>query len=82
MYARDFSPVDSECGCRVCREYSRAYLRHLFKEQEILSAMLASEHNLYFLQKIIFEAREAIENDRFTSYKTDFLRRFGGKNEE
>jgi queuine tRNA-ribosyltransferase len=82
QYARDFSPIDSECGCRVCREYSRAYLRHLFKEQEILSALLASYHNLAFLQKIVLEARAAIENDRFASFKADFLLRFGGKNEK
>jgi queuine tRNA-ribosyltransferase len=82
QYARDFSPIDSECGCRVCREYSRAYLRHLFKEQEILSAMFASYHNLACLQKSVLEARAAIENDRFSAYKADFLLRFGGKNEE
>ncbi|HZK20094.1 MAG TPA: tRNA guanosine(34) transglycosylase Tgt, partial [Treponemataceae bacterium] len=52
QYERDFSPVDSECHCKVCTEYSRAYLRHLFKNNEILSSMLASYHNLYFLHNM------------------------------
>ncbi|MDR3312820.1 MAG: tRNA guanosine(34) transglycosylase Tgt [Spirochaetaceae bacterium] len=77
-FARDFSPVDRECGCRVCRDYSRAYLRHLFKEQEILSAMLASYHNLYFLHHLVLEARGAIMENRFADFKTAFLRRIRG----
>ena len=52
-YASDFGPIDSECNCKICRQYSRAYLRHLFKEQEILSSMLASYHNLAFLHQMI-----------------------------
>jgi queuine tRNA-ribosyltransferase len=81
-YARDFAPVDAECGCPVCRDYSRAYLRHLFKEQEILSAILASHHNLYFMHTFVREIRAAIAEDRFPAYKTAFLRRFaGGKSE-
>lgn len=75
-FTHDFAPIDRECQCTVCRTYSRAYLRHLFKEQEILSAMLASYHNLYFLQKLIYEIRSAIENDSFELYKKSFLERF------
>lgn len=75
-FARDFSPPDSECGCKVCRNYTRAYLRHLFKEQEILSAMLASYHNLYFLHNMMREIRAAIQEDRFEEYRTDFMRRY------
>ncbi len=75
-YATDFSPIDPECTCKVCREYSRAYLRHLFKEQEILSSMLASYHNLAFLHTMIAEVRTAIAEDRFASYKAAFLKRF------
>jgi queuine tRNA-ribosyltransferase len=82
QYARDFSPVDPECPCPVCREYSRAYLRHLFKEQEILSAILASHHNLYFLHNFVREIRQAIQEDRFAAYKTAFLRRFSGGSHE
>lgn len=75
-FERDFSPPDPECPCRVCRAYSRAYLRHLFKEREILSAMLASYHNLAFMHRMMTEAREAIAADRFGAYKAAFLRRF------
>jgi queuine tRNA-ribosyltransferase len=72
----DFRPIDEACGCKVCRKYSRAYLRHLFKTQEILCSMLASYHNLYFLHELVRDARHAIAEDRFLSFKTDFLRRY------
>lgn len=75
-FAHDFLPVDNECNCKVCRNYSRSYLRHLFKSQEILSSMLASYHNLYFLNNLVKEARDAINNDRFEEYKKLFLTRF------
>ncbi|WP_191016743.1 tRNA guanosine(34) transglycosylase Tgt [Treponema zioleckii] len=75
-FAHDFSPVDSECNCKVCRTYSRAYLRHIFKEQEILSSMLASYHNLYFLHNMMHEIRAAINEDRFEEYRTNFLKRY------
>ncbi|GHT52797.1 queuine tRNA-ribosyltransferase [Spirochaetia bacterium] len=73
----DFSPIDEECGCKVCRSYSRAYLRHLFKTQEILISILASYHNLYFLHDLVKQARKAIEEDRFTVFKKDFLSCYG-----
>jgi tRNA-guanine transglycosylase len=79
-FVHDFSPIDAECTCKVCRTYSRAYLRHLFKEQEILSAMLSSYHNLYFLHAMMGEIRNAIEENRFLEYKRDFLARFGAGN--
>jgi queuine tRNA-ribosyltransferase len=75
-YRLDFKPIDEECGCKVCREYSRAYLRHLFKTQEILCSMLASYHNLYFLHELVRNARRAIEDDRFISFKNAFLKRY------
>ncbi len=79
-FARDFTPVDRECNCKVCRNYSRAYLRHLFKEQEILSAMLASYHNLYFLHNMMHEIRNAIRENRFEEYRSSFLTRFKAGN--
>lgn len=79
-FAHDFNPVDSECTCKVCRSYSRAYLRHLFKEQEILSAILSSYHNLYFLHNMMSEIRTAIAENRFEQYRTDFLARFNAGN--
>jgi len=78
----DFSPIDEECGCKVCRAYSRAYLRHLFKTQEILCSILASYHNLYFLHEMVKNAQRAIEEGRFHAFKQDFLTRFGEKNDE
>ena len=75
-FARDFGPLDSECNCKVCRSYSRAYLRHLFKSQEILGSMLASYHNLYFLHNMMAEIRNAIQENRFEEYRTNFLKRY------
>lgn len=75
-YERDFTALDRECSCKVCRTYSRAYLRHIFREQEILSSMLASYHNLYFLRVMMDEIRQAIDEDEFVSYRENFLKRF------
>ena len=75
-YERDFTPLDHECDCYVCRNYSRAYLRHLFKANEILSAMLLSHHNLHFLINTMKNIREAIENDRFSEYKREFYLKY------
>ena len=72
----DFSPIDEECGCKVCKTYSRAYLRHLYKTGEILCSMLASYHNLYFLNELVRNARLAIKENRFAGFKKDFLARY------
>jgi queuine tRNA-ribosyltransferase len=72
----DFSPIDAECSCKVCRTYSRAYLRHLFKTHEILCSMLASYHNLYFLRDLVKNATSAIEQGRFKAFKRDFLGKY------
>ena len=74
----DFLPIDEECGCKVCRTYSRAYLRHLFKTQEILCSILASFHNLYFLNELTVNSRKAIMENRFSAFKKDFLARYSG----
>lgn len=79
-FEHDFTPIDAECQCKVCRTYSRAYLRHIFREQEILSSMFASYHNLYFLHSMMNEIRKSIQEDRFTSYKEEFLKRFHSNN--
>jgi queuine tRNA-ribosyltransferase len=78
-YAADESPVDARCDCKVCRNYSRAYLRHLFKAREILFPVLASYHNLYFLHGLIKGARAAIEAGRFAGYKREFLNGYYGR---
>jgi queuine tRNA-ribosyltransferase len=74
----DFSPLDPRCDCKVCRSYSRAYLRHLFKSGEILCSMLASYHNLYFLRALVKDARAAILEDRFMQFKREFLKEYTG----
>jgi queuine tRNA-ribosyltransferase len=76
--ARDFMPIDQMCACKVCKNYSRAYLRHLFKTQEILCSMLASFHNLYFLNELVSNARSAIEQNQFMQFKKEFLSRYTG----
>lgn len=77
QYERDFTPLDPECDCYTCRNYSRAYLRHLFKADEMLSAMLLSNHNIYFLLKMMENIRTAIEEDRFLEYKKEFYDKYG-----
>ena len=78
-HERDFLPLDQECDCYTCRNYSRAYLRHLFRENEILSSMLLSEHNIHFLVKTMEGMRAAIEEDRFSEYKAEFYGKYGVK---
>jgi len=73
-YARDFSPLDAGCSCYTCRSFTRAYLRHLFKAQEILALQLATIHNLSFYLWLTRSAREAILDNRFLSWKGSMLR--------
>lgn len=76
-YERDFSPLDEECDCYTCRNYSKAYLRHLFKANEILSSMLMTTHNLRFLIKTMEGIRRSIEDGSFTEYKREFYEKYG-----
>ena len=76
-YIDDFGPLDPNCDCYTCRNYSRAYLRHLFKSEEILSSMLLSEHNLHFLVRTMENIRKSIEEDRFLEYKKEFYDSYG-----
>ncbi|MDP6797248.1 MAG: tRNA guanosine(34) transglycosylase Tgt, partial [Candidatus Krumholzibacteria bacterium] len=72
-YARDFEAVDPECACPCCRNYSRAYLRHLFKAGEILGMQLATLHNLYFYLDLMRKMREAILEGRLSAFVKDFF---------
>ncbi|MDO4177393.1 MAG: tRNA guanosine(34) transglycosylase Tgt [Bacillota bacterium] len=76
-YERDFTPLDPNCNCYTCRNYSKAYLRHLFKCDEILSSMLMTNHNLHFLVNTMTNIRQAIDEDRFTEYKKEFYDAYG-----
>ncbi|WP_069649387.1 tRNA guanosine(34) transglycosylase Tgt [Caloranaerobacter ferrireducens] len=76
-YARDFGKLDPECDCYTCRNYSRAYIRHLFNVNEILGARLTTIHNLYFLLKLMENIRLAIKEDRLLQYKEEFFKKYG-----
>ena len=75
-FERDFTPLDPECDCYTCRNYTRAYLRHLFKAGETMSHMLLTEHNLRFLSHLSEEIRRSIEEDRFLEFKEEFYSRY------
>jgi len=72
-YEEDKSPLDDTCDCYVCKNYTRGYIRHLFKAEEILGQRLATYHNLYFLIKLMNNARTAILENRFSSFKEEFI---------
>ncbi len=71
-YERDSTPIDSECSCPTCQNYSRSYIRHLFKSSEILGMRLAVIHNLYFYNNLMKEIRENLDNGTFTDYKNEY----------
>jgi queuine tRNA-ribosyltransferase len=75
-YSEDPRPLDEDCDCYVCKNYTRGYIRHLFKSQEILGSRLATYHNLYFLIKMMKDAREAIKEGRFKEYKEEFINNY------
>lgn len=72
VYAEDFRPIDEECQCYTCRNFSRAYVRHLFKAEETFGLRLVSIHNLHFLLDFARRMREAIEQGRFQEFRRDF----------
>ena len=65
-------PVDKNCDCKVCKNYTRAYLNHLFRTNEMLGSILASYHNIYYYQSLMKEIRESIENNKFANFVKDF----------
>lgn len=75
-YARDFAPIDPACGCYVCRNFTRAYIRHLHAAGEMLAARLCTWHNLYFLVNLMKDARRAIIEGRFPAFRSDFMTNF------
>lgn len=76
-YRRDLFPVDPACDCYCCKNFSRAYLHHLFNANEILSATLSAIHNVHFYLNMVAGARKAIEDDDFSAFKEDFLGNYG-----
>lgn len=75
-YRFDFSPLDEDCNCYTCKNYTKAYLRHLFIAEEILGARLFSYHNLYFSINLIRNIRKAIKEDRFLKYYKEFMEKY------
>ncbi|GAB6934372.1 MAG: tRNA guanosine(34) transglycosylase Tgt [Bacillota bacterium] len=75
-YARDFGPLDPHCNCYVCRNYTRAYIRHLIKADEILGIRLTTYHNLAFLLNLMAEIRQAIREDRLLDFRDAFYARY------
>jgi len=72
-YAEDDRPIEEGCGCPACRRYSRGYIRHLHKSGEMLGLRLCVLHNLYFYNHLMEEIRQAIDEDRYSSYKKEML---------
>lgn len=76
-YARDFGPLDPNCDCYTCKNYSRAYIRHLIKADETFGIRLTSYHNLYFLQDLMRQVRLAIRQDRLGDFREEFFEQYG-----
>lgn len=76
-YAHDFRPIDESCDCKVCRTYSRAYIRHLVKANETFGFRLTTYHNLYFLIKLMERVRSAIKEDRLLEFRESFFESYG-----
>ncbi len=72
VYADDSAPIDGGCACYVCANYSRAYLRHLYRSGEILASRLNTWHNLHYYLSLMADARSAIAEDRFTQFRQEF----------
>ncbi len=77
QYERDFGPLDPNCDCYTCKNYSRAYIRHLIKCNETLGMRLTTYHNLYFLVKLMEQVRQAIREDRLGDFKNEFFEAYG-----
>jgi queuine tRNA-ribosyltransferase len=78
-YILDDRPIDVDCGCPACKNYSRAYLRHLFKAKEMLAMRLCVIHNLYFYNKMMEEIRNALERRIFDRYREEKIKLFSEK---
>jgi queuine tRNA-ribosyltransferase len=76
-YAEDFTPLDPECSCYTCQNYTKAYIRHLVKTNEILGARLITTHNLHFLLDLMAKVREAIMEDRLLDFREEFFTKYG-----
>ena len=76
-YKTDDLPIDTRCDCPTCRNFSRAYVRHLFKANEQLGGRLAVQHNLYFYNTLMEKIRDAIDEDRFKAFRDEYSVKLG-----
>ena len=82
QYEKQFVPLDSECDCYCCKYYTRAYLHHLVRADEMLGARLLSIHNIHFLENLMKGIRTAIKEDRFLEFKAEFYEKYGLNNND
>ena len=78
-FKEDFTPIDSRCKCYTCQNFTKAYINHLFRADEILASTLASIHNEFFVINTVDKIRESLENDTFFEYKRQFLNEYYGE---
>ena len=76
-YAHDFRPIDEECQCYTCRNFTRAYVRHLIKADETFGLRLTSYHNLYFLLHLMRQVRQAIQDDNLLDFRAELFEKYG-----
>lgn len=76
QFVNDLNPIDNDCGCYTCKNYTRAYISHLFRAKEMEAATLSSIHNTYFIVNLVYQMREAILNDKFFEFKKEFLEKY------
>jgi queuine tRNA-ribosyltransferase len=79
QFKADFSPLDAECDCFVCQNYTRAYIRHLFNTSEVLGLHLAAYHNVYYYVKLMQRIRAAIEQGEYKEFQKSFFRKYGSE---
>lgn len=77
QYERDFTPLDPSCDCYTCKNYTRAYIRHLIKAEETFGQRLVSYHNVYFLLNLMAQIREAIKENRLRDFRDEFFLKYG-----
>lgn len=78
-YAKDFRPIEEDCDCPACQHFTRAYIRHLIKANEILGVRLTTIHNIRFLIRLMEDIRTALRQERFRQFKEEFLARYEGR---
>lgn len=81
-YKEDFTPISTECDCYACKNYTKAYIRHLITSDETFGARLLSIHNIRFLIKLMEDLRECIKNDNILEYKEEFIKNYYGDKDE